>query len=167
MVHADNIKHPLMVTTVVAQAGALGAAIPDGQEISWEPRIAPTQVQLVEFLQLLRQPPLSLAFEKLAIVFSAWDKVEEEGRSPERFLAEKLPLLQQYLDSKLDKWVWKVYGVSAQGGDYEKEERPFTGEELEKLNVLKGLDEPSMRIKVISDTTTSSDLTDPIAWLMR
>ena len=167
MIHADKIKQPLMVTTVVAQADALGVAIPDGQEISWEPRIAPTQVQLVEFLQLLRQPPLSLAFEKLAIVFSAWDKVEEEGRSPVEFLAERLPLLQQYLDSRLDKWSWRVYGVSAQGGDYEKEERPFTGEDLQKLTELRGLDEPSMRIKVISDASTSSDLTDPIAWLMR
>jgi hypothetical protein len=81
-------------------------------------------------------------------------------------LAERLPLLKQYLDSGADSWEWKVYGVSAQGADYEKEGEPFTGTRLEKLNELKALDEPSMWIKVVSNTSTSSDLTEPISWLM-
>jgi Double-GTPase 1 len=166
LVHADNIRQPHMVTRVAAQSAALGSTIPDDQKVEWEPRLAPTQVQLVELLQLLRIPPLNVPFRKLAMVLSAWDKVEEEGRQPEEFMAERLPLLKQYLDSNSDVWDWKVYGVSAQGGEYEKEDARFTGSKLEKLNELKALDEPSMRIRVVSGTTISSDLTEPISWLM-
>jgi hypothetical protein len=167
LIHADKIKEPLMVTTVVAHAQALGSSLTIGQEVPWEPRLAPTQIQLVEFLQLLRQPPLSVPFKRVAIVFSAWDKVEDEGRSPSRFLEERLPLLKQYLDSSADDWEWTVYGVSAQGGDYEGEGEPLTGTKLSRLNELRALDEPSMRIKVVSKEATSSDLTEPISWLMR
>jgi len=166
LIHADNIKQPHMVTTVVAQTRALGSTIAERQEVPWEARLAPTQVQLVELLQLFCLPPLNVPFRRLAIVLSAWDKVEVEGRGPQQFLAERLPLLKQYLNSNADGWEWKVYGVSAQGGDYEKEDERFTGAQLEKLNELKALDEPSMRIKVVSDTSTSSDLTEPISWLM-
>lgn len=166
LIHADNIKSPLMVTTVAAQTQALGASLPSGQEVKWEARLAPTQIQLVELLQLLRQAPLNVDFKRIAIVFSAWDKVEDEGRSPDLFLEERLPLLKQYLDSAADSWECKIYGVSAQGGDYEREDETFTGAKLDKLNQLKALDEPSMRIKVVSNASTSSDLTEPISWLM-
>lgn len=167
LIHADKIKQPQMVVTVVAQSQRLGSGIPEGQEIEWSANLAPTQVQLVELLQLLTRDPLSVRFRRVAIVLSAWDKVEDEGRAPDAFLAERLPLLQQYLESRLDGWEWCVYGVSAQGGEYEKEGEPLKGRDLKKLNELKSLDEPSMRIKVISEGKSSSDLTEPIAWLMR
>ena len=166
LVHADTIKVPLMVTTVAAQTQALGSTIPDNQEVAWTPRLAPTQIQLVELLQLLRLAPLNVQTSRIAIVLSAWDKVESEGKQPEPFLAEWLPLLKQYLEAGADKWQWKVYGVSAQGGDYEKEGEPLKGAKLAKLNDLKALEEPSMRIRVVSSNSVSSDLTEPIAWLL-
>jgi hypothetical protein len=166
LVHADTIRAPLMVTTVAAQTQALGSTIPDNQEVAWAPRLAPTQIQLVELLQLLRLAPLSVQTSRIAIVLSAWDKVESEGKQPEPFLAERLPLLKQYLEAGADKWQWKVYGVSAQGGDYEKEGEPLLGAKLAKLNGLKALEEPSMRIRVVSGNSVSSDLTEPIAWLL-
>jgi hypothetical protein len=165
LVHADKIKPPLMVTTVAAQSAALGSPMQGGQEIAWTPSLSPTQIQLVDLLQLFRLPPLSIKLKRLAIVLSAWDKVEGEGKQPDKFLEERLPLLKQYLDSGADDWEWKVYGVSAQGGDYEKEDKPLTGTALQKLNALKGLDEPSLRIKVVSGTAISTDLTEPLAWL--
>jgi hypothetical protein len=166
LIHADKIKQPQMVVTVAAQSQRLGSVIPDGQEVPWSANLAPTQVQLVELLQLLTRDPLSVGFRRVSIVLSAWDKVEDEGRTPEEFLSERLPLLQQYLEAGLDGWTWRVYGVSAQGGDYEKEGEPFTGRDLEKLVELRSLDEPSMRIKVVSAGRTSPDLTEPISWLM-
>jgi hypothetical protein len=135
-------------------------------KVKWEARLAPTQIQLVELLQLLRERPLSASFRKLAIVLSAWDKVEEEGRSPSLFLEERLPLLHQYLTSNADGWNYKMYGVSAQGGDYQKEGEHLSDAKLKRLNELKDLDEPSMRIKVVSDSSVTSDLTEPLAWLM-
>ena len=167
LVHADKIRQPHLVVSVVAQSQKLGSAIPDGQEVPWVPNLSPTQVQLVELLQLLKRNPLAVKLSRLAIVLSAWDKVADEGRRPDQFLAERLPLLQQYLQSSLDDWAWNVYGVSAQGGDYEKEGESLTGKDLEKLNHLKSLDEPSMRISVIHGGHTSSDLTEPIAWLIQ
>jgi hypothetical protein len=166
LVHSDKIKQPQMVVTAVAQSQSLGSTIPDGQEVPWTPNLAPTQIQLVELLQLLRQSPLNVGFKRLAVIMSAWDKVEDEGRQPHQFLSERLPLLRQYLDSGADSWDWTVYGVSAQGGDYEKEDERLTGRDLTRLNELKALDEPSMRIKVVSNGSISSDLTEPIAWLM-
>jgi len=169
LINSDNIRLPLMVTTVAAQAASAGATLKPGQEVSWEARLAPTQVQLVDLLQLFRQPPLDVRLKRLAVILSAWDKVEEEGRAPAEFLAERLPLLQQYLEAKNDGWEWKVYGVSAQGADYEREDKRFpAGPKLDKLNELKRLDEPSMRIKVVTqDSEVSSDLTEPISWLMQ
>jgi len=83
-----------------------------------------------------------------------------------RDLSFSKPLLKQYLDSGADGWECRVYGVSAQAGDYEKEGEPFTGRKLEKLNELKALDEPAMRVRVISNTSSSSGLTEPITWLL-
>lgn len=165
-IHADKIRRPLMVVDAAAQSKALGIAIPEGQEIPWSPNLAPTQVQIVELLQLLCLPPLEVRFRRIAIALSAWDKVSEEGRTPQEFLAERLPLLDQYLRSSADGWIWRVYGVSPQGGDYEEEEAKLTASQLAKLQDLKALNEPSLRIRVVSEGTESHDLTEPIAWLI-
>lgn len=165
-IHADKIRQPLMVIDVAAQSKALGIDIPGGQKIPWSPNLAPTQVQIVELLQLFCLPPLGLNCRRIAITLSAWDKVSDEGRTPQGFLAERLPLLDQYLRSGADEWTWRVYGVSAQGGDYEEEEAKLTPSQLVKLQELRALDEPSLRIRVVSEGTESHDLTEPIAWLI-
>jgi hypothetical protein len=115
---------------------------------------------------MLTRHPLSVKYRRVAIILSAWDKVAEEGRTPAQFLKERLPLLEQYLCSNADAWEWKVYGVSAQGADYEKENQPLSSTQQAKLQELRELDEPSERIKVIFEGSESSDLTEPIAWLM-
>ena len=166
LIHADRIRQPHLVVNMVSQSNALGIAIPSGQEVAWSPSLSPTQVQIVDFLQLLRLPPLEVSCRRIAIGLSAWDKVADEGRSPEAFLAERLPLLDQYLRSGADDWLWRIYGVSAQGADYEKENENLSGSQLAKLQELRALDEPSMRIRVVSDGSESRDLTEPLAWLM-
>ncbi len=165
-VHADRIRHPHLVVSIVSQSNALGTSIPLGQEVAWSPNLAPTQVQIVDLLQLLRLPPLQVRLQRIAIVLSAWDKVADERRTPEEFLREQLPLLDQYLRSGADGWLWRVYGVSAQGADYEKENEKLSDSQLKKLQDLRALDEPSMRIQVVSESSESRDLTEPIAWLM-
>lgn len=166
-IHADRIRQPHMVVNVVAQSNALGSPIPPGQEVAWSPSLCPTQVQIVDLLQLLRLPPLRLGVRRIAIVLSAWDKVADEGRSPEEFLTERLPLLDQYLRCGADGWEWRVYGISAQGADYEKENEKLTDSQLTKLQELRALDEPSKRIRVVSAGSETSDLTEPLEWLIR
>lgn len=166
LVHADRIRQPHLVVNVVSQSNALGSAIPGGQEVAWSPSLSPTQIQIVDFLQLLRLPPLQVPFRRIAFVLSAWDKVVDEGRTPQEFLTERLPLLDQYLRSGADDWVWRIYGVSAQGADYEKDNVTLSPSQLAKLQELRAMDEPSMRIRVVSEGSESHDLTEPIAWLM-
>jgi hypothetical protein len=163
-IHADSITPPRWVIDEVAQSKALGLEIPEGEEVPWHPRMAPTQVQLVDLLQLLRREPLDVGPRKLAIMLSAWDKAEGERLAPDAYLEAKLPLLAQYLRRGIDGWIYRVYGLSAQGGDYDQvdpgaERRP----EAEALRLL---DQPSTRIRLVQNGPATHDLTEPLAWLM-
>ena len=123
-VHADRVKRPIGVAEATAQAAALGGHLPTPTiSEKWHPKDAPTEVQLVELLQLLRCNALRARASRVAIMLSAWDKVEDEGLDPETFLARELPLLDQYLRQGTDSWDFRIYGLSAQGGDYEPQLR--------------------------------------------
>ncbi len=163
-IHADTIASPSWVVDEVALSRNLGLDVEDGQEVPWHPRLAPTQVQVVDLLQLLRQQPLDIGQRSLAIMLSAWDKAKGEGLCPNDYLDAKLPLLGQYLRQGADAWNWRIYGISAQGGDYDpvepnKKKKPQAEE-------LRNLDQPSSRISLVHGATESHDLTDPLAWLM-
>ena len=164
-IHADAITPPRWVVDEVAQMRALGLEIPEGQEAPWHPRLAPTQVQLVDLLQLLRTPPLDVGPRKLAIMLSVWDKAEGEGLEPEAYLEAKLPLLAQYLRRGADRWTVRIYGLSAQGGDYDPTD-PAAARRPE-AEALRRLNQPSTRIRLVGNGWESHDLTEPLAWLMQ
>ncbi len=163
-IHADTIRPPMWVVDEVALSEAVGLEVPQGEEVPWHPRLAPTQVQLVDLLQLLRLPPLDIGPRKLAIMLSAWDKAEGEGLDPNAYLAAKLPLLAQYLRRGADGWTWRIYGLSAQGGDYD----PIDPDAARKpeAEALRQLDRPSTRIRLIGERPETHDLTEPLAWLI-
>lgn len=163
-IHADAITPPRWVVDEVAQAKALGLEVPDGQEVPWHPRLAPTQVQLVELLQLLRSEPLDVGARKLAIMLSAWDKAEGERLAPDAYVESKLPLLTQYLRRGADAWTYRIYGLSAQGGDYDQVD-PAAARRPE-AEALRRLNQPSTRIRLIEHGPETHDLTEPLAWLM-
>ena len=97
-------------------------------------------------------------------MLSAWDKVADEGLDPETFLNARLPLLGQYLRRTADEWDWRVYGLSAQGGEYDstKQDVPPSPE----AEALRNLDQPSARIRLLHGGAETRDLTEPLAWLM-
>lgn len=163
-IHADAITLPRWVVDEVAQSRALGLEVPEGQDVPWHPRLAPTQVQLVDLLQLLRTAPLDVGPRKLAIMLSAWDKAESERLAPRSYLDAKLPLLAQYLRQGAVVWAYRVYGLSAQGGDYDKTDAE--SEPRPEAEALRRLDRPSTRIRLIEDGPSTHDLTEPLAWLM-
>lgn len=164
-VHSDTIDLPSWLVDELVLAEKMGISLPEGGEVPWHPRLAPTQVQLVDLLQTLRQPPLDIGPRRLVIMLSAWDKAEGEGLAPVTFLEAKLPLLAQYLRQNADGWTWRVCGLSAQGGEYDPTE---SGKgPVPEAEKLRKMDRPSQRIRLVSESTESHDLTEPLAWLMR
>ena len=162
--HADAIQAPKWVVDEVALSKAVGLEVPSGQAVPWHPRMAPTQVQVLELLQLLRVPPLDVGPRRLAVMLSAWDKAREEGLAPVAYLEAKLPLLAQYLRRGADGWTWRVYGLSAQGGEYDPVEDK--AERVPEAEELRNLDRASTRIQVVGPEAETHDLTEPLAWLM-
>jgi hypothetical protein len=163
-IHSDTLQAPMWVVDDAALSKRMGLPYVNGEEVPWHPRLAPTQVQVVELLQFLSAEPLDTGPRRLAIMLSAWDKAAPEGLSPAAFLDTKLPLLAQYLRHNKLLWTSRIYGLSAQGGDYdpieEDAERKPQAEELRKL------DRPSDRIKLLGDAPETHDLTEPLVWLM-
>ena len=163
IVNGDTIKFPAWIVEQMAIAKGAGIDPAEVDLVDWSPHLAPTQVQVVELLQFLMTGDLFVGPRRLAVLISAWDEVEGDGLDPEEVLATKLPLLDQYLRNGRDPWTWRVWGVSAQGGVYEDQDK---GEQLEATAALRDLDRPSDRIKVVEGKTVSTDITLPLEWLI-
>ena len=97
-------------------------------------------------------------------MLSAWDKAQGEGLMPDAYLDAKLPLLSQYLKCAADLWEVMVYGLSAQGGDYDPVEDDAP--RVPAAESLRSLDRPSTRIQLVGPGVQTHDLTEPLAWLM-
>lgn len=110
------------------------------------------QSALVELLHSITYlVPHSL---KIRFVISAWDLVEKEFEkdkvTPEEYIKSELPLLNQYLMYNSKTIVYDIWGVSAQGGDFDDEE------DLLRLQSDKGEDYICV---VNSEANKSKDLT--------
>lgn len=123
--------------------------------LDWSPKMVSEQVNLVELLQFLQRHPIRCEVRRVAVIVSAWDVIESSDLTPQLWIQRELPLLHQFLISNPDSFKFRVFGVSAQGGDVTSDCR---GELVEKS--------PSTRIRCIDHETDSHDLTSPIAWLM-
>lgn len=161
-IHADNMVQPapLMPLPLAAATDAEPAS-----GVPWSPDVSPTQVMLVSLLSMLNEPVLGgpQSTRRLAVMLSAWDIVESRGKSPEEFFREHLPLLYQYLQQGTDGWTSRIYGVSAQGGTYDNPDINTLGHDASRLL---SLNSPIDRIRLIRDTETSQDLTEPLEWLI-
>lgn len=162
-IHADTIEAPKWVIDETLKSERLGIERETGVSVSWSPRLAPTQVQVTDLLQSMQANPLDVGPRRLAIVLSAWDTVADEGLSPEEYLREKLPLLHQFLKHGLHRqWDVRIYGVSAQGGNYDEEKN-----EHAEAAALRDVHVPSKRIRVAhAGADESHDLTEPLQWLL-
>lgn len=110
------------------------------------------QSALVELLQnIIYLVPHSL---NIRFVISAWDLVEKEFKqdkvTPEEYIKQKLPLLYQYLVFNFKLVDYDIWGVSAQGGDFDDED------DLKKLQSNNGEDYVCV---VDSKADISKDLT--------
>lgn len=162
-IHADKVTMPRWVIDEKLLLEDLGLEPEEEDVLEWSPDGAPTQVQLVDLLQSMQTVPLDVGPRRLAIILSAWDKAAGRGFSPEEYLARQLPLLDQFLKHGLDpRWEKRIFGVSAQGGDFDDDTNTLPdAERLRDINV------PSERISVVHDGGKSHDLTEPLQWLLK
>jgi hypothetical protein len=136
-----------------ALANSDEAAEAEGEK-EWTPELVSEQVRLVDLLQFLLRPPFVRRQRRLAVVVSAWDVVLEPKPPPEQWLARERPLLHQFLTNNPESFTFRVYGVSAQGGDVTGDQRT----ELVRQT-------PSKRIKCVGRGADPHDLTAPLVWL--
>lgn len=121
----------------------------------WKPEMVPTQVNLVELLQFLQRHPFKRTTRRIAIIVSAWDVIAIPDLNPVQWLERELPLLHQFLITNSSSFNFRVYGVSAQGGDVKTDRRNELAMKM-----------PSTRISCVGYETDPHDLTSPLAWLM-
>ncbi|HEX8515188.1 MAG TPA: hypothetical protein VF868_03235 [Bacteroidia bacterium] len=156
-INPDKLKRPLLISAFSGLTGE--EAKPAANLKSWVHKEAPTQVVLVDILQMI-YPELNKEV-KIAVIVSAWDTIlnsmeaDYNSLSPKGWILKEMPLLEQYLDSNSDLFNVKYYGVSAQGGDYTSQTDALHEKSL-----------PSERIIVQEDENRSNDITAPIRWLI-
>ena len=138
-----------------SDGGNVSSELPD-----WSHKSCPTQVVLVDLLQAISQTAMKL--DKISVVVSAWDTVikvesqlaKEEIVNPTKWLEKHLPLLAQYLSTNYaDRY--KIFGVSAQGGDYS----------IDKKDLL-SIQNPTERIIVSNGLVNSHNIMLPLEWLL-
>ena len=163
-IHPRSIVPPTAIADAdVAVAALVGedASEAEDQESKgreYNARDAAVQVKLVELLQFIVELRGSQEPLPVAIMISAWDKVatSQAGAAPITpvgWLRDSMPLLFQFLSTNSDMFLWRPFGVSAQGGDIDKDHDRLLGMP------------PSERLRLLEDTTESRDITIPIQWL--
>lgn len=160
-INPNSVRPPVhLVDTTILKGTFIEASDEPVEEINWDPALAPSQVISVDLLQfhlpILADPNLASA----AVIISAWDTVLEEDDeiTPNEWLGQNVPLLNQYLNANEDTVRFAVFGVSAQGGDYGRPEIQHTLIEEE---------EPTQRVIVQEKATQHHNLMAPIEWSMQ
>ncbi|MGD0813505.1 MAG: hypothetical protein ABSA83_07875 [Verrucomicrobiota bacterium] len=165
-IHPESITLPLRIAEVDDLAALIDEEVAEEMLVPsavkppstpWDIEKAPTQVQLVDLLQFMMRHEHFQAPFRLAIVISAWDLVAPSEISPDDWIAQQLPLLNQFLASNPIKFEVAFYGVSAQGGKYD------AGDMTPLQNKL-----PATRIEIVGQGVKNAhDITEPLLWLMR
>jgi hypothetical protein len=121
----------------------------------------PSDILLVELLQLMFSAKRSSAKLKIGVVLSCWDEVPKEFNDfgPEAYAKENLPLLHQYLVANSDRIESRYLGVSSTSGDLNEP----------KYNAVYKEDPHAAGYVVSSDrgkTNHSKNLTLPVEWVL-
>ena len=77
------------------------------------------------------------------------------GMSAEKWIKTEVPLLYQYLAANVETFAYRVYGVSAQGGDLNDD-----------IDSLTNYARQTERIAVVGPEVGAHDLTGIVKWVM-
>lgn len=138
-----------------------------GSSRSPTPTDVPTQVLLVDWLQILR----SIADRKLgrssvprlSVVVTAWDRLpaDRQQADPQDYLETEFPLLAQFIRAGSHRFDAKVFGLSIFGGDLDLDQKFH--EEFQRSD-------PATLGYVISETPSGAerqqDVLAPIYWAL-
>ena len=166
-VHTERMDEPATLSDLQHARTGLDNAVPDGSSKAqpekvkeWQIKHCRTQVQIVDLLQFLaRERPLGKP-RRLALIVSAWDLLQGTPPvSPRAWLKITMGLLAQYIEANPAQYEVEVFGVSAQGFDYEKDNAIARLAEVTK---------PAERVRVTRGSSTDErrDITEPIQWLL-
>jgi hypothetical protein len=138
-----------------------------GSHANATPTGVPTQVMLVDWLQILRtitRKKLGNDFNPhLSVVVTAWDRVpvDRTQEDPEDYLETEFPLLAQFLRAGAHGFDARVFGLSVVGGDLERDPK-FHDEYLQSEPSGQGY---TVR-QVNGATERSGDVMVPIYWAL-
>ena len=154
-VHAEEVvKAPTIMEAKAVLDDSSQAEVVAG--LDWTPDRSPTAVKLIDLLQFSMWSRATESPTKLSLIASAWDLVEESFSSPKVWLAQEMPLLDQFLRNNPEAYSTRLFGVSAQGAPLD---------DVRKRLVK--LDSPSERIRVfVNNAPTSHDVTEPLRWAL-
>jgi hypothetical protein len=171
-IHPNTVKEPVRINknkevAAVLEEDGEQTPPPESQStdeqnlarVDWHPKFASTQVQLIEVLQFLFREPNTYPLSRVAVIASAWDLIKDDYDSPTAWLSKRLPMLYQFLQANSDRVPFKVFGVSAQGGQLGKDNSELLSKsrQAERIEVVTDID----------DEYDEHDITAPIKWLMK
>jgi hypothetical protein len=88
----------------------------DSDYTGTEATVHPEQVKVTDLVQILEGRPEHQSV-RVSLILSAFDTVSD--LTPQQWLSENIPLLDQYLRTNSSKLQTQVFGVSAQGGNFD------------------------------------------------
>ena len=160
-INPDKLVRPIMITSSIVVDEESSSESKMDTKVIWKHKEAPTQVILVDALQvLIDYLPAPI---KISVVISAWDIIKNtlgdpafQTLKPEGYLRSQLPLLSSFIRANDDILYVDYFGVSAQGAEYTSDN-----------TALQSIAVPSQRIKVQhGDKEDLNDLSLPIKWLL-
>jgi energy-coupling factor transporter ATP-binding protein EcfA2 len=120
---------------------------------AWSPADMPADVRAVDMLQALVEE--RAAALPMAVIVSAWDLAGPGAASPAAWIAEQVPLVDQFLVSHDGQLPHRTFGVSAQGATFAEETPADAAGE-----------DPWDRAFIVGPDGTPGTLADPIVWLI-
>ncbi len=163
--HSGKIKTPIQISDAEPvveifsddeEIGTLESGI--NNKLNWEPLLVPTQIKLVDLLQIFLSITKRDHALRVSLILSAWDLFSERDFTPRHFVKSRLPLLNQYFVANEDILSTKIFGVSAQGGSLETEQ--------ECIDLSEKFYNPAQRVIVQVENSVSNDLTLPLKWIL-
>lgn len=130
----------------------------ESSEKEWNTGLVAKQVQYIDLLQLLLGSYAGKPMKKVSIIISAWDNHTVEGRDPDNWLNYHAPMLYQFIKANEDKVQFQVFGISAQGDEYDD------GQKTDEL-AEKPLSERPLIIGCNNSNINAHDITYPVRWL--